>query len=66
MFCWLHDTSKYVWIFADYLQQQDGYTALDYAAFKGHTAIVALLFDRGAVLDHRINVSTVAFIHQNI
>ena len=46
------------------MHNQDGSTALHLAASGGHTAVIALLLDRGADITATNNVSDIVLVSQ--
>ena len=44
------------------MHNQDGQTALHYAAWQGHAAVVALLLERGADITATDNVSDIVLV----
>ena len=50
---------SYSWPYASAFELQYGWTALHWAAVKGHKDVGALLLDRGAAVDAKDNVSSI-------
>ena len=46
------------------MHNQGGWTALHKAAYGGHTAVIALLLDRGADITATTNVSDIVLVSE--